>query len=216
MLVYYCAKCQRQNPGAACSGCGKTLPSTAARYVWSDYGLAIHDPARIGSVLRVMFFAVMVLLLGMAAVEYIFSGPQVISFLTETNILPILVAVFFGGAALGFLLLALQGGENVQYAMDPKGVLKRTWITPSRLKCAARFLRYDPRAFQNNSEGVPFLMAHEEYLVWQDAARYVLHPRSGRINLYRPSSFLFMGMHIPREEYDGAAAMVAAKLKKRR
>ena len=56
-------------------------------------------------------------------------------------------------------------------------------------------------------------MAHEEYLVWQDARRYTLRPHAGRIKLYRPYAFVFMTLNLPREEYEYAARMVAGKIK---
>ena len=118
--------------------------------------------------------------------------------------------------ALYVLLLALQGRESVQYVLDPKGALKRTWIQPTHLACWARLVRFDRRSVQPNADGVAFLMVHEEYLVWQDAARFVARPRAGRINLYRPYSFVFMTMYASPEEFDGAVEMIAAKIKPRR
>lgn len=213
MLIYYCAKCQKQNPRSVCESCGKNLPGTAARYVWSDYRSPLNDLVKVGAVLRIVLIAMALMVLAMFAMELIVADAQILRFLTDSGILPAVVKLYFGFSALGLLILLLQGKESVQYVLDPKGALKRTWITPSRLRCWARGLRYDKRAIQQNAQGEPFLMAHEEYLVWQDAKRYSLRPRMGLIKLYRPYAFLFMAMHIPREAYDGAAQMVAAKVK---
>lgn len=216
MLIYYCAKCQRQNPRNVCDTCGKGLSGAAARYIWSDYRVPLADIARVGAVFRLPLMALSLLIVVMFIMEYILSGANAVAFLTGSGILPALVQVYFGSVVLALLILALQGRENVQYVLDPKGALKRTWITPTRLHCWARGIRYDTRAIQRNADGLPFLMAHEEYLVWQDAGRFVLRPRAGRINLYRPYAFLFMSMHIPRESYEGAAAMVAAKVRQKK
>ncbi|MHC1787514.1 MAG: hypothetical protein AB9880_10675 [Christensenellales bacterium] len=216
MLIYYCAKCQRQNMRNVCDGCGKGLSAASARYIWSDYRMPLADAARVGSVFRVTLLALTLLILTMLLIEYILGGNEALSFLTNSGILPALVRVFLGAVALGLLVLGLQGRENVQYVMDPKGVLKRTWISPSRLHCWTRGLRHDPRAVQHNADGLPFLMAHEEYLLWADAARCSLRPHAGRIKLYRPYAFVFMSLQIPREEYEGAAAMVMAKVKQKK
>lgn len=216
MLIYYCAKCQRQNMSNLCDSCGKNLPGTAARYIWSDYRLPLGDVVKLGRVLRIPLIALALLIVVMFVMEYILTGARAVDFLTNSGILPAMVQAFMGAVALALLILALQGRENVQYVLDPKGALKRTWIRPTRLHCWARGLRYDKRAIQQNADGVPFLMAHEEYLVWQDAKRYSLRPRAGRIKLYRPYAFVFMTLHIPREEYDGAAQMVASKIKLKR
>ncbi|NLZ90272.1 MAG: hypothetical protein GX916_12315 [Clostridiales bacterium] len=216
MLVYYCAKCQRQNSRNTCDSCGKNLTAGSVRYIWSDYRLPITDVVRVGTVLRVMLLSVLLLLMGMMAAEFIETGEKALTFLTESGILPVMITVFLIGTVLGLVLLIVQGRESVQYVLDPKGALKRTWIQPTRLKCWARFVCYDKAAIQPNADGVPFLMVHEEYIVWQDVARYALRPRAGRVNLYRPYSFVFMAMHIPREEYDGAVSMITAKVKRAR
>ncbi len=216
MVIYYCSKCQRQNPRNQCEGCGRNLPATALRNIWSDARLPVSDIYRVGAVFRYLFLALLLLLALMLAAEYIYMGDRAFLFLSNSGVLPALLELYAAGVALGLLLLALQGKETVQFVLDPKGALKRTWIQPTRRRCWARFIRFDQKAVQLNAEGVPFLMAHEEYLAWQDVSRCRYRPHAGRISLYRPYAFLFMGLHVPREEYDGAAAMIAAKVKGRR
>lgn len=217
MLVYYCPKCQRQNPQPQCVSCGRALGNPSVRYVWEDSRLAVADSHRIGFLFRVSLVVSMAVVLVMLVIEYIARGLDAFSyFFLSTGIPAAALALGLGLFLLGLVMLIFQGRESVQYMLDPKGVLKRTWIKPTRLNCWSRFIRYDKGAFQHNSEGLPFLLAHEEYLVWQDAARYKPAPRAGRITLYRPASFVFMTLYLPREEYDGAAEMVAAKLKNKR
>ncbi|HSK69778.1 MAG TPA: hypothetical protein VLA21_11005 [Candidatus Limnocylindria bacterium] len=214
MLVYYCSRCQARSPVPVCASCGRALGNPSVRYVWEDSRMAAGDPARVGLLLRVGAGASAIAVLGMLAVEYVRGGTAALPSFFSSSGVP--YAALGLGAALvagGLLVLLLQGRESVQYMMDPKGVLKRTWIEPTRLKCLARMLRYAPRAFQPNNEGKPFLLAHEEYLAWADARRYRLSPGRGRITLYRPYAFVFMVLHLPPGEYDGAAEMVAAKLK---
>ena len=144
LLIYYCAKCQRQNMRNVCDSCGKGLPGTAARYIWSDYRQPLADTVRLGALVRLPLMALALLITVMFIMEYIMTGAQAVTFLTNSGILPAMVQTFFGAVGVGLLILALQGKENVQYAMDPKGVLKRTWITPSRLSRScevARMLR---------------------------------------------------------------------------
>ncbi|MGI6687387.1 MAG: hypothetical protein ACOX6Y_03335 [Christensenellales bacterium] len=217
MLVYYCPKCQRQNQQPQCVSCGRSLGNPSVRYVWEDSRLALGDRHRIGFLLRLSAAVSMAAVLVMLIIEYILRGLDAFSyFFLSTGIPAAALALGLGFFLVGILALMLQGRESVQYMLDPKGVLKRTWIRPTRLSCWTRLIRYDKGAFQKNNEGLPFLLAHEEYLVWQDAARYKLAPRVGRITLYRPYAFVFMVLYLPREEYDGAAEMVAAKLKNKR
>ena len=217
MLVYFCPRCVRQNPQPFCEGCQRSLGNPSVRYVWEDSRPALSEPYRLGLLLRVSAGAAAITVLVMLVLEYILSGPVAFThFFRSTGIPAAAVGMGIVLFMLGLLVLFLQGRETTQYMLDPKGVLKRTWIEPTRLKCLARMIRYDQAAFQPNNEGKPFLLAHEEYLVWQDAARYKLSPRAGRITLYRPYAFVFMVLHLPRHEYDGAAEMVSAKLKNKR
>ncbi len=218
MVNFFCRRCQRPNQRPVCDGCGKPIPANSVCNVWEEVRLAIADTVKVAFIFRVMVFAVLLLFLIMLALEFIFnvSGVQALSvFMLRSGILPILLRVFAGGVLLGLLLLMLQGRETVQYLMDPKGILKRTWITPTRIKCWSRFIARDKDAIRLNADNVPFLLAHEEYLLYTDAVRYVPHPRTGRVALYRPYAFLFMNLHIPRSDYDEAAAMLAAKLRKK-
>ena len=213
MLVYYCPKCQRQNQQPLCASCGRSLGNPSVRYVWEDSRLALGDSHRIGLLLRVSAAVSMAVVLVMLIIEYILRGLDAFSyFFLSTGIPAAALALGLGFFLAVILALMLQGRESVQYMLDPKGFSSAPGSGP-RLSCWSRLIRYDKGAFQRNSEGLPFLLAHEEYLVWQDAARYKLSPRAGRVTLYRPYAFVFMVLHLPREEYDGAAEMVAAKLK---
>lgn len=216
MVHFFCRRCQRPSPHPTCEACGKPIPVSSVCNVWEEAVVPVMDPVRIGFVIRVMLFVTALLFVVMLSVELIFnvSGENAISmFLTKSGFLPLLCQVLLLGIAAGLLLLALQGRETTQYLMENKGILKRTWIQPTRLRCWSRFIRYDKNAVRENAEGVPFLMAHEEYLTYQDVARYSISARSGRVKLYRPYAFLFMSMHIPAADFDPAAAMLAAKMK---
>lgn len=214
MLVYYCPKCTIQNPQPQCGQCGRALGNTAVRYVWDDRRSTASDPGRLGLLARVSLGASLTTILVMFVMELAsINGLSPAQFFTGSNIIPYALGLGIALFGLGLIALLMQGQESCQYMLDPKGVLKRTWIVPSRIRCWTRLIRYDQRAFQQNSEGKPYLLAHEEYLLWQDCARYKQRPRAGRILLYRPYAFLFMTLYLPRHEWDGALAMVAAKLK---
>lgn len=214
MLVFFCEKCKRQNAQPQCDSCGRALSNPSIRYVWEDKRAAISDTARIGLIARVAGAALAVCVLVMLIIDYILNGNAAFTSFFKSTGIPLAAVTLAGGLfALGLLALTLQGQESVQYMLDPKGVFKRTWIEPTRLKCWSRMIRYDKAAFQYNREGKPFLLAHEEYLLWQDTARYRLAPRAGRISLYRPYAFLFMALYLPPHEFDGAADMVRTKLK---
>lgn len=218
MVSFFCRRCQRPSGQPQCGGCGKPIPANSVCNVWEDERYPIADLSKVGFVLRAMLFVVLLVFFSMLILEFIFntSGENAISvFLTRSGIMPLLLQVYVFGTLAGLMVLVLQGRETAQYLVEPRGILKRTWIQPTRLKCWSRMLRYDKMAIRENSEGVPFLLAHEEYVLYSDVARYSLHPRSGRAKMYRPYAFLFMTLNIPRPDYDEAAGMLAAKLKKK-
>ena len=153
-------------------------------------------------VFRLMLSVVLLVFLAMLAIEFIFSsGVDSISiFLTSSGVLPQLLYLFFGGVVFCLIILLLQGDETVQCLIEPKGVLKRTWIKPSRLKCATRLIRFDKHNILLNAENIPFLLAHEEYLAFPDVKRYGFIPQP-KGKLYRPYAFLFMYFKVPRDSW---------------
>ena len=109
MLIYYCAKCQRQNVNNICESCGKSLPGTAARYIWSDYRLALGDAVKLGQVFRLPLIALAILITVMLALEYVITGSRALIFLTDSGILPQMVQLYFGAIGVSLLILAAQG-----------------------------------------------------------------------------------------------------------
>ncbi|NLJ65516.1 MAG: hypothetical protein GX337_09100 [Christensenellaceae bacterium] len=216
MIQYFCRRCQRPGPTPTCAACGKSIPASSVCNVWEMRALPIMQRENIFFVFRLMLSVVLLVFLAMLAIEFIFSsGVDSISiFLTSSGVLPQLLYLFFGGVVFCLIILLLQGDETVQCLIEPKGVLKRTWIKPSRLKCATRLIRFDKHNILLNAENIPFLLAHEEYLAFPDVKRYALYPRSQRVKLYRPYAFLFMYFKVPRDSWDEAADMIASKLKK--
>lgn len=214
MIVYYCAKCRKQNSQPQCGQCGRAIGNTGIRFIWMDARAAIADTGRVKLAALVSLLASVLLMLGMLVIEYISRGTEAFSyFFTKSGLSEAILMAFVSLFLLWILILALQGREKVQYVMDSKGVLKRTWVEPNRLNCLMRSLPYQPQNFQYNSENKPFIKAHEEYLLWADAARYELSPVRRVITLYRPYYFVFMSLHLPGAEYDEAAAIVASRLK---
>ena len=216
MVQYFCRRCQRPNPNAVCESCKKSIPASSVCNVWETRSMPILQKENIFFVLRTMLFVIIAVFAIMLAVEFVYSSSMesISVFLTKSGVIPLIVKIYAIGAALGLITLLLQGDETVQVLIEPKGVLKRTWIRPTRLKCYARFLRYDKEAILLNADNIPFLLAHEEYLAYQDCRRFALYPRSQRVKLYRPYSFLFMCFKVPRQDWEEAAGMLSNKLKK--
>ena len=76
MLIYYCAKCQKQNVNNVCESCGKGLPGTSARFIWSDYRMSLGDAVKLGQAFRLPLIALSLLITVMLALEYILTGSR--------------------------------------------------------------------------------------------------------------------------------------------
>ena len=103
MLVYYCPKCQRQNPQPQCVSCGRALGNPSVRYVWEDSRLAVADSHRIGFLFRVSLVVSMAVVLVMLVIEYIARGLDAFSYFFLSTGIPA------AALALGLIALALFG-----------------------------------------------------------------------------------------------------------
>lgn len=216
MVSFFCRACRCPSSRPVCEICKKPIPSNSVCNVWEDTRASIADRTKVGFVFRTSLYAMLILFLLLLVLEFINNTQAEAAlsvFLTKSGMMPALIQAYFVLVAAGLLLLFLQGEETAQYLVEPKGILKRTWIKPTRLKCWSRFIRYNEQAIRSNAQGLPFLLAHEEYLLFTDAARYSQHKHGGRVSLYRPYSFLFMNLQIPPTDYDEAVSMMASKMK---
>jgi hypothetical protein len=214
MYFFYCRKCGTDNETNVCDTCGRTLKNTSARYMWRVARVPVLDGVAVRSILRALLYAELLLLFGLTAAQYLLkSFTEARDLLTSGGLLTALLECYLAGALLGILVLALQGREEVRYVLDPKGALLQTWICPSRLRCWTRFLSYDKRVFLTDSTGGPCMLARETHLLWADVRRAEFRARASRIDLFRPSAFLFMSLKIPRAEYGQAADLVASRTK---
>jgi hypothetical protein len=214
MYFFYCRKCGTDNETNVCDTCGRQLKNTAARYMWRIARVPVLDGIAVRGILRVLLYAELLLLFVLVAAEYLLTDfPQARDLLTASGLLETLLVFYLAGAFLGILTLALQGREEVRYVLDPKGAHLQTWICPSRIRCWSRFLSYDKRVFLTDSTGGPCMLARETHLLWADVRRAEFRQRASRIDLFRPSVFLFMSLWIPREEYSQAADLVASRTK---
>lgn len=222
MLRYWCRSCGLPSRTTPCETCGKVIQATSVSNIWESTRRAVSDGVRFFFLLKVALISVVSVFLVLLTLEFILghSLSGVADFLTKSGTVATMFVLLVAMLAIGLLLLLLQGNETQQVLIEPKGILKRTWLyNPSRLQCWARFLSYpsksggDSHAVKRSGDDV-WLLAHSEYLAFSDVSRYRLSPRQRKIKLYRPYAFLFMSLTIPGEEYDDAIAMLLSKMKR--
>ena len=222
MLRYWCRSCGLPSRTTPCETCNKNIPATSVSNIWESSRRAVSDGVRLTFLLRLALVSVVCVFLCLLTLEFVLGHglSGVSDFLTKSGMVATMFVLLVAILAIGALVLVLQGSETQQVLIEPKGILKRTWLyNPTRLQCWARFLSYpsksgsDSHSVRRSGDDV-WLLAHAEYLAFQDVARYRLSPRQRKIKLYRPYAFLFMALTIPNEEYDDAIAMMLGKMKK--
>ena len=222
MIQFWCRSCNLPSGQNVCEHCGKPIPPTSLADGWQSSRRPIQESANCLFVARVALYTVLAAFLFLLLAEAVLdpSLKRLADFLKKSGAIGLLLVVFLAILTGGLLLMMLQGPEIEQVMIEPKGILKRTWLyNPGRIACWARFLGYPAHDAEESErlrrvEGGFWLLAHEEYLTFQDTARLRLVSRRRLARLYRPRAFLFMLLHIPADEYEEAAAMLHGKLKK--
>lgn len=214
MRKNYCKNCKTPSDTNLCMYCGKLIPASSECNVWEWVGSPLSGGGPLWLAARVMLAAVMAALVVFLALEYIYNPEKTVALgalMTRSRVLPALGQIFLLALGVTAAVLMAQGRETRQYVMEPAGILARTWIEPTKLKCWSRLIPYDERRIAENDSGVRFLMAHEEYIAWKDIVRYKAYRHSGKIKIYHPYAFLFMELRIPFEDFDEAFAMLQKK-----
>jgi len=217
MHGYYCKKCKRDSASPVCQFCGVQITSLNQneRYFWKMLRIPLGDTVTVISALRTLFVLLVLLVLTLFTGELLFSRDKssAVYLLTMSGILPWTLIFLAIGAAAIFLVLGLQGREEMHFVIDDRGARVMTWIEPSRLKCFARFIAYDEYKITADSEGNPRMLVGESCILWDDVCRFEVRKRAGRIDLYRPSGFRFMSLYPEKQEMEELVQYITPRMK---
>lgn len=216
MHVLYCKKCKINSASAVCSQCGARLDSPQnERYIWHYSRLPLGDAPTLMGAVRALAITVIALLLVMFVGELIFSPDKraALTMFSTSGLVPSVLIFFFLALGAMALFLGLRGREELYYILDQKGARLQIWIDPSRVKCWARFLAYEPYKAKPDPEGIQRIMIAETQLLWNDVQRVEIRRRASRIDLYRPASFRFMSLYPDPDELDEIENYIIPRMK---
>ncbi|MBQ9197054.1 MAG: hypothetical protein IJ157_07395 [Clostridia bacterium] len=217
MHVFYCKKCKQDSLTPICDHCGAQIASLnqAERYKWRYIRTPLGDTPTLLGAGKALSLTVITLLLLMFLGELIFSPDKrlALTMFTSSGLLPSVLIFSFLAAALICLFLGLQGREEMHFVLDARGAHVQTWIVPSRLKCAARFIPYEVYNIAEDVEGNQRMLVSESHLLWADVCRVEIRRRACRIDLYRPSGFRFMSLYPDRPELEAIENYIMPKMK---
>ena len=217
MHGYYCKKCKRDSASPVCQYCGVQIASLHQneRFFWKMLRIPLGDTVTVIGALRILLALLIMLVLTLFVGELIFSSDKssAVYLLTMGGILPWALVFLAIGAAAVFLMLGLQGREEMHFVVDNRGAHVMTWIEPSRMKCFARFVPYEEFKITADSEGNPRMLIGESHILWDDVCRFEVRGRAGRIDLYRPSGFRFMSLYPEKQEMEALVQYITPRMK---
>ncbi len=217
MYVYYCKKCKADSATPICEHCGTPINVTAqtTRVKWRHIRTPLGDSPTVLGAFRTLALTAIILLLIMFLGELIFSPDKrsALTMFSQSGILPLSFVVLLAGCAVICLILGLQGREEMHFVLDAKGAHVQTWITPSHIRCLARFIPYEAYNIATDQEGNQRMLVGECHLLWQDVCRCEFRRHACRIDLYRPSGFRFMSLYPQREEMGFIEEYIVPKMK---
>lgn len=217
MHVFYCKKCKQDSITPVCEHCGTQISSLqqAERYKWRYIRTPLGDTPTLLGAVKSIALTVITLLLLMFLGELIFSPDKqlALTMFTNSGLLPSVLIFSFLAVAMVCLFLALQGREEMHFVLDARGAHVQTWITPSRLRCLARFIPYETYNIAVDPEGNQRMLVNETHLLWADVCRVEIRRHACRIDLYRPAGFRFMSIYPDRQELEAIENYIKPRLK---
>ena len=215
MLAYYCKKCKADNASPVCAHCGMPIGAQNARYMWQHVRTPLGDGPTVMGALKILAVVTVILLVLMFLGELIFSADKqnAVTLFTASGILPWALVLAGAGAGIICLTLLFQGREEMHFVLDMRAAHLQVWIAPTRLKCLARGIAYEPDNAALNAQGEERLKISETHLLWTDVCRCEIRRRACRIDLYRPSGFRFLSLYPDRQELEAIEEFIKPRMK---
>lgn len=217
MRVYYCRKCKTDSAAPICEHCGMQITALQQneRFKWQASRLPLGDATTVLGVLRTLSLILVLLAVILFLGELFFSPDKqtAVSLFVSSGLVPRLLILFALSAAAALLVLGLQGREELHYEVNHRGAHLQVWIAPSRLRCLARCIPYDPYSIVRDREGVQHMKVGETHILWEDVMRYVVRKRAGRIELYHPAGYRFLTLYPEQEEMDALVQYMTPRMK---
>jgi len=219
-IVNYCRKCKAETPlGETCPYCGGKLAQTGEQISFGLIRVPKKDWFAWNQYLRIVLPVLLLVFVIVVATEGAVSGTQgVIDLLTGgfSRALIVLLALIVGFL---WLVLHLQGAENVHVVMDKQGVHVRAYVQQGNdMALYARFLNMQTVEKLSAEDDRPSLenlvLVRKVSLSWNEICRVRIWAEDNSILFYRPSFWQAAAVRVPVEELEMAQEYVRKKLKR--
>ena len=217
-LVNYCRKCKAEVAlGESCQYCGGKLAQTGEQISFGVVRRPVKEWFAWNNLLRVALPVLLLVTLTVLLAEYAAAGQAGVIALVEQGFLSLMLGALVLTLGLIWLLLFLQGVENVHVVLDKQGVHIRTYLPEgNQLALAAHFTSAQTAEMLADDrpplEGL--VLVRRITLPWEAVKRVRIWQEGAVILFFRPSFWQAAAVHCPFGELSGAEAYVRKKMKK--
>jgi hypothetical protein len=216
-LVKVCKKCRSEvEPEEICPLCGSKLPKSSLTLTFDRNHTPVKDWFCWNNLLRIVLPASLLLIGAVLLAEWAAGGGEAVLKLLGGSFLPIVAALLCILLLGVYIMLCMQGREQVHYAMDKVGIHAWTYLEePTQAQLYARFLT--PEAIQRletDERALPGLvLIRHQYLPWKQIRRAHFWKENAALLLYSPAWWQAMTVYCPYGEIPAVEQMVKAHVK---
>lgn len=221
-LVNYCRKCKAEVAlGESCQYCGGKLTQAGEMISFGVVRAPVKEWFAWNSLLRVALPVLALVTATVLGAEAAAAGQAGVIALIEQGFLQTMLGVLGVTLGLIWLLLSLQGVENVHVVLDKQGVHIRTYLPEGNtLAMAARFVgAQTAERLALEDERPPLaglVLVRRITLPWTAVKRVRIWREGGSILFFRPSLWMAAAVRCPYAELSEVEAYVRKKLKRQK
>ncbi len=219
-LVNYCRKCKAEVPvGETCAYCGGKLSQTNEQISFGIVRAPVKEWFVWNGFLRVALPVMALVFVTVVIAEALATGADGVIALMRGGFGTAMLWVLGGILALIWLLLTLQGPENVHVVLDRQGVHVRTYLPEgNELGIALRFVSAqaaEKLAQEDDRPPLPGLtLVRRVTLPWDGIRRVRIWREGGAILFFRPSFWQAAAVRCPFSVLPEAESYMRKKLKR--
>lgn len=212
----YCKRCDRDYPvSEVCPVCGAKLGKNAVRVAWWHVS---HRPATDwmcwNAIMRIALPVMAAIVVLIIALEALSGGAAAVEELLRSGLAMNMLLALGWLLALVLGLLAAQGSDIMECAVDAKGVHQRIMLVdPTPIKLILR-LR-SPRMMDEaviSPDRPPMVCVGGQDLAWRDIARVQLWPEKTMLLFYAPKWWLRTYLPCTPAAYEDSIRLIREKL----
>jgi len=221
-LVNYCRKCKAETAlGESCQYCGGKLTQTGEMISFGVVKAPVKEWFAWNSLLRVALPVLALVTVTALLAEAAAAGQAGVIALIEQGFLETMLGVLGLTLGLIWLMLVLQGIENVHVVLDKQGVHIRTYLPEgNRLALAAHFVSAQAAEKLAAEDDRPALeglvLVRRVTIPWTAVRRVRIWHEGSAILFFRPSLWIAAAVRCPFSELPEAEAYVRKKLKRQK